>query len=149
MFKFGGFFPATKRSFQNLGTGHPPAFQGRETYGEALWAKIQEERHGTSVQISGAQTTGFFRGIFFWRFIWIFSHWNGTLYLEAIKLFLQMYGDFWGISHIVVHCLGWCHIMTTVFWYLVSLQGTRNISHQTFSSRKNHGLKSTSWEGIC
>jgi len=25
----------------------------RETYGEALWAKMQEERHGSSVQISG------------------------------------------------------------------------------------------------
>ena len=45
--------------------GSVSCFQGRETYGEALWAKIQEERHGTSVQISGAPTTGFFVAFFF------------------------------------------------------------------------------------
>ena len=29
-------------------------FPGQEAYGEALWAKIQVERHGSNVQISGA-----------------------------------------------------------------------------------------------
>ncbi len=27
---------------------------------------------------------------------------------------MQMYGDFEGLSLIIVHCLGWCHIMTPV-----------------------------------
>ena len=69
-FKFGGFFSKTPslrwtQVAQRFHGGKRLLLPGRETYGEALWAKIQEERHGSSVQISGAQKTFFFVAFFF------------------------------------------------------------------------------------